>query len=510
MKLLLSAALAALALVSSLQAAEAPRPNILFVIFDDWGWQHAGAYGCDWVKTPNFDRVAKEGVLFKNAFTSNPKCSPCRATILTGRNSWQLEEAVCHGGIFPPKFAVYPDLLEASGYNIGLTGKGWGPGEFKLEGRTRNPAGPSFDTETDSPPTTGIGKNDYAANFSKFLGQRDAKKPFCFWMGFKEPHRPYELNSGERLGKNLVDVDVPGYLPDNATVRGDMADYAIEVEYADAHIGRALAMLEKEGILDDTLVIVTSDHGMPFPRVKGQIYEDGYHLPLAMRWGKGIKPGRVVEDFINVRDLAPTYLELAGLPKHEQMSGSSLVHILSSDKNGFIEDRKIMLVGKERHDIGRPNDWGYPVRAIRTPEFFYSHNYHAERWPAGNPETGYRNCDDGPTKTWIIENKGAYYDLAFAYRAEEELYDMVNDTECLRNLAADPKYAARKKELREKMEGLLKKEKDPRALGNEAIFDTYKYLGARKNKGYAEWEAAQKGQPLPEVPKKKGKKDADE
>ncbi|MCF7785541.1 MAG: sulfatase [Prosthecobacter sp.] len=510
MKLLLSAVLAALAFVSSIRAEDAPRPNILFVIFDDWGWQHAGAYGCDWVKTPNFDRVAKEGVLFKNAFTSNPKCSPCRATILTGRNSWQLEEAVCHGGIFPPKFAVYPDLLEASGYNVGLTGKGWGPGDFKLNGRTRNPAGPSFDTERTKPPTTGINKNDYSANFSKFLGQRDAKKPFCFWMGFTEPHRPYELNSGERLGKNLVDVDVPGYFPDNATVRGDMADYAIEVENADAHIGRALAMLEKEGILEDTLVIVTSDHGMPFPRVKGQIYEDGFHLPLAMRWGKGIKPGRVVEDFINVRDFAPTYLELAGLPKHEQISGSSLVKILSSEKSGFIEDRKTMLVGKERHDIGRPNDWGYPVRAIRTPEFFYSHNYHAERWPAGNPETGYRNCDDSPTKAWIIENKGAYYELAFAYRAEEELYDMVHDTECLRNLAADPKYAATKKELREKMESRLKEEKDPRALGNEAIFDTYKYLGNRKNKGYAEWEAAQKGQPLPEVPKKKGKKDADE
>jgi arylsulfatase A-like enzyme len=222
-----------------------------------------------------------------------------------------------------------------------------------------------------------------------------------------------------------------------------------------------------------------------------------------MRWGKGIKPGRVVEDFINVRDLAPTYLELAGLPVHEQMSGKSLVNILRSDKNGFFEDRKIMLAGKERHDIGRPNDWGYPVRAIRTPEFFYSHNYHPERWPACNPETGYRNCDDGPTKAWIVENKGPFYDLAFAYRAEEELFDIANDPECLKNLAADPKFAATKKELREKMEAMLKDEKDPRVLGNAAIFDTYKYLGNRKNKGYAEWEAAQKGQPLPEEPKKK-------
>lgn len=506
--LLLALSLLALTPAAS-RAADAPaaqtRPNILFIIFDDWGWQHAGAYGCDWVKTPGFDRIAKEGVLFKNAFTSNPKCSPCRATMLTGRNTWQLEEAVCHGGIFPPKFAVYPDLLEASGYTVGLTGKGWGPGDYKLNGRTRNPAGPSFDTEKAAPPASGIGKNDYTANFAKFLAQRDAKQPFCFWMGFQEPHRGYELNSGVRLGKKLTDIKVPGYLPDNDIVRGDLADYAIEVEYADAYITKAMDMLQQQGVLEDTLIIVTSDHGMPFPRVKGQIYEDGFHLPLAMRWGKGIKPGRVVEDFINVRDLAPTYLELAGLPMHEQMSGKSLASILRSETSGFVENRKLMLAGKERHDIGRPNDWGYPVRAIRTPEFFYSHNYNPERWPACNPETGYGNCDDGPTKTWIVENKGLFYDLAFNYRPEEELYNIATDPECLKNLAADPKFATTKAELRTQMEAILKDEKDPRALGGEAIFDTYKYLGNRTKKGYAEWEAKQRGIPLPEMPQKKGK-----
>lgn len=496
----------ALAPLSRAEAAATARPNILFIIFDDWGWQHAGAYGCNWVKTPNFDRVAKEGVLFKNAFTSNPKCSPCRATILTGRNTWQLEEAVCHNGIFPPKFAVYPDLLESSGYTVGLTGKGWGPGDFKLNGRTRNPAGPSFDAEKTVPPAKGIGKNDYAANFSAFLQQRNTAQPFCFWMGFQEPHRAYELGSGVRLGKKLADVRVPAYLPDNDVVRGDLADYAIEVEYADAYIGKAMALLEQQGLLDDTLIIVTSDHGMPFPRVKGQIYEDGYHLPLAMRWGKGIKQGRVVEDFVNVRDLAPTYLELAGLPLHEQMTGKSLAGILRSDQNGFVEGRKIMLTGKERHDLGRPNDWGYPVRAIRTPQYFYSHNYHPERWPACNPETGYGNCDDGPTKSWLIEHKDRFYDLAFNYRPEEELYDIVHDPECLTNLAADVKFASLKQDLRQQMEAMLKVERDPRQLGQAAIFDTYPYLGNRGKKGYAEWEAAKNGQPLPELPKK-GKKD---
>src|SRR5688572_977487 len=154
-----------LLLGSSLRAADAARPNILFIIFDDWGWQHAGAYGSTFVKTPNFDRIAREGVLFKNAFTSNPKCSPCRASILTGRNTWQLKEAVSHNGLFPAGFEVYPDLLEKAGYVVGLTGKGWGPGDFKTAAqRTRNPAGPSFDNLTQDVPTSGINARDYAGN----------------------------------------------------------------------------------------------------------------------------------------------------------------------------------------------------------------------------------------------------------------------------------------------------------------------------------------------------------
>jgi arylsulfatase A-like enzyme len=490
---------------SGLFAAELPqRPNILFIIFDDWGWNHAGAYGCTWVQTPHFDRVAREGILFRNAFTSNPKCSPCRASILTGRNTWQLEQACCHNGIFPAKFAVYPDLLEKAGYAVGVTGKGWGPGDFRAGGFTRNPAGPGFDEFRSEPPATGIGRNDYARNFEAFLKQRPAGKPFCFWMGFSEPHRAYELNSGVRLGKDLSQVVPPAYLPDTSLVRGDLLDYAVEVEWADQHIGRALDHLAAAGELDRTLVIVTSDHGMPFPRVKGQIFEDGFHLPLAMRWGQGIKSGRVIEDFVNVRDLAPTYLELAGLPRHEQMSGSSLTDILGSDRSGWIDrNRSVMLVGKERHDIGRPFDLGYPVRAIRTPEFLYIHNYFPDRWPAGNPETDFGNCDPSPTKELLKYLGGEFYDWSFGKRPENALYRLADDPECIRNLAHDPAYAGQMEKLRELLLARLRAEEDPRALGNGAVFDTYKYVGARA-KGYETWLNAQSFTPA--VPAKKNRK----
>ena len=478
----------AAAIFLSHPSGAAERPNFLFIIFDDMSWNTAGAYGCEWVKTPNIDRIAREGVKFQNAFTSNPKCSPCRATILTGRNTWQLEELSVHNSIFPKSWAVYPDLLEASGYEVGLTGKGWGPGDHTGQGWTRNPAGPSFDEAVSEPPASGIGNLDYAKNFEIFLAQRkDQEAPFSFWMGFKEPHRSYELHSGVRLGKNLDEIVVPPYFPDLTAVRSDLADYAIEVEWADSHIGKALDLLEKNGQLENTLVIVTSDHGMPFPYVKGQIHEDGFRLPFVARWGAGIKPGRVVEDFVNVRDVAPTFLELAGLEKHPQITGTSLVPLLKSEQSGWItEDRRIMLVGKERHDLGRPNRWGYPVRAIRTPEFLYVHNYHPERWPACDPETNFGNCDDSPTKEIIKLLGGYYFDASFGFRSADELYQINEDPHGVRNLGNDPAYAETMASLKKTMLEKLKEEGDPRALGYGAIFDTYEYTKTSP-KDYDAW-----------------------
>jgi arylsulfatase A-like enzyme len=304
---------------------------------------------------------------------------------------------------------------------------------------------------------------------------------------------------------------VPPYLPDTRAVRGDLADYAIEVEYADGHIGRALAALKAAGQLEQTLIIATSDHGMPFPFVKGQIHEDGFHLPLAMRWGQGIKPGRVVEDFINVRDLAPTYLELAGLPVHPQMTGKSLVNILRSEKSGWIENRAAMLIGKERHDIGRPNDLGYPVRALRTRDFLYVHNFHPERWPACNPETDLGNCDPGPTKEVIKALGGHFYELSFGKRLPDELYRLTDDPHGTRNLINDLAFKKVADEMQGRMMQMLRDEGDPRALGNGAIFDTYKYVGNRK-KGYETWLKDQEGRiealmkPAASTPIKKRKK----
>ena len=482
---LLAAALAA-------AAPADPRPNILFVIADDWGHGHAGAYGCSWVKTPAFDRVAREGVLFDNCFTNNPKCSPCRASLLTGRNTWQLEEACCHYGVVPNKWAVYPDVLERAGYAVGFTGKGWGPGDFQAGGFKRNPCGPAFQDKKSKPPHTQIGATDYAGNFADFLSQRPAGKPFCFWLGTTEPHRAYEDGIGKKAGKDPAAVTLPAYYPDSPVIRSDYLDYAVEVEWTDAHLGRAVKSLEDAGLLDDTLVVVTSDHGEPFPRAKGQIYDRAFHIPLAVRWGKRVKPGRRVADFVNVRDFMPTYLEAAGVERPATVTGKSFLDVLLSEKNGRVDPtRDRIVVGKERHDLGRPNDWGYPVRGIRTTEYLYTHNYEPDRWPVCDPETGYRNCDDSPTKTLLTGMTGRFYELNFGKRPAEELYRVDRDPDCVANLAADPALADVKAKLRVEMEAFLKADGDPRALGNGAVFDTYKYVGPRDG-AYDTWLAKQK------------------
>ena len=466
--------------------ASAQRPDILIVIADDWG-PHAGAYGTRWIKTPGFDRVAREGLLFKNAYTPNAKCAPSRAILLTGRQSWQLEEAGNHMAYFPAKFKSFPEALAERGYFVGTTGKGWGPGVANdASGKPRAICGNPFQRRKAPTPTQAIGNNDYAANFKDFLDAAPPSQPWCFWYGATEPHRAYEYRAGvAKGGKRLSDIDrVPAYWPDLETVRYDMLDYAFEVEHLDAHFVRMLEELEKRGGLDNTLIVYTSDHGMPFPRVKGQAYPDSNRVPLAIRWPRGTKnPGRVIEDFVDFTDLAPTLIDLAGLKWSgtgmAPATGRSLRPILESGNSGrVIQARDHVLIGKERHDVGRPGDVGYPVRGVIRDGFLYLRNYEPDRWPVGNPETGYLNTDGSPTKTLILDARrqnpaDKFWRLNFGKRPAEELYDLRRDPDCVRNLAADAAYAGRRARMHEQMTAELKAQGDPRMFGRGDTFDRY-------------------------------------
>ena len=481
-----SAGLWASAISARAGQKSAKRPNILFAIADDWGWFHAGAYGDPVVKTPAFDRVAKEGVLFKHAYISSPSCTPCRNSILTGQYHWRLGPGANLWSTLDPATPVYPLLLKKAGYHIGSWRKSWGPGSLK--GWKDHPAGK---------PGKGL---------DSFLAARPEGAPFCFWLGASDPHRCYKLHSGEKSGIDLDKIKLFKCFPDSRAVRGDVADYYFEVQRFDNDVGKALKKLEEIGELENTIFVITGDHGMPFPRCKGNLYDSGARVPLAIRWGAKIKkPGRVIEDFVSLTDLAPTFLEIAGVEVPEVMTGRSLVNILTSDKDGMVEPdkRSFVLHGKERHVPGQEgHKGGYPCRAIRNHEFLYIRNFKPERWPAGTPNyekaaikgAWLTDCDNGPTKTYMTQNKdkdehhGRLWELSFGKRPAEELYDCKKDPEQLKNLADDPALAATKKKLSDLLMKNLKATGDPRATGGGDEFDKYPYLG-----GICRYPGAKKG-----------------
>ena len=465
-----------------------PPPHILFAIADDWG-AHAGAYGTPWIRTPHFDRVAAQGLLFNRAYTPNAKCAPSRACILTGRNSWQLKEAANHICYFPPEFKGWGEALAEQGWFVGHTLKGWGPGvALNAQGKPRAMTGKAFNARKLTPPTAEISNNDYAGNFADFLDAAPADKPWCFWYGSIEPHRGYEFGSGvAKGGKKLSDIDrVPACWPDNETTRNDMLDYAFEAEHFDSHLGRMLAELERRDLLTNTLVIVTADHGMPFPRGKGNAYEMANHVPLAMMWPAGItKPGRRIDDFVSFIDLAPTLVEVAGLAWASTgmapSPGTSLVEIFRSEKSGQVTaHRDQVLIGKERTDIGRPLDVGYPTRGILRDGWLYVRNYEPTRWPAGNPETGYLDCDAGATKTFVLAEHrrnpaDPHWALCFGMRPAEELYDLRSDPDGVRNLAGTPDAESTRATLAHRLDRDLTVQGDPRMVGDGAVFDRYEH-----------------------------------
>jgi uncharacterized sulfatase len=450
------------------QAASAradARPNILFVLGDDWGWPSAGALGDKVVRTPTFDRVAREGVLFPQAYCASPSCSPSRASILTGQMFWRLGEGANLWSTLPKKFDVYTDQLEAAGYRVGAMRKGWGPGSVEAGGRTQNAAGPAYKT------------------FEAFLKSVPEGRPFCFWFGSHDPHRPYDPLSGAKSGLRAEDVRVPPSLPDAPEVRNDILDYYFECERCDREAGEMLTLLEAAGKLENTLVVMTGDNGMPFPRAKTNLYDSGARQPLAVRWGARVKGGRTVDDFVSLEDLAPTFLEAAGLRPGPDMTARSFLDVLLADKAGRVDPRRDRVVtGRERHHGGaRPGCLGYPARALRTYDCLYIRNFLPDRWPAGDPP-GYEDCDAGPTKAYMLAHRddakvAPLFELAFGMRPGEELYDLKKDPDQLKNVAADPACADAKKRMAGDLAKILTGMKDPRVIGGGEEFDKYPYRG---------------------------------
>lgn len=447
------------------------QPNILLIIADDMSL-HAGIYGDPAVRTPAIDDVGRDGVVFDQAFCSAPSCTASRASIITGKYPHELAEGGNLWSTLPIRFPNYTTLLAENGYTIGLTGKGWGPGNFKAGGYDVNPAGPSYES------------------FAAFMADRPVDKPFCFWIGSHDPHRPYDGALKQEAKSDEGKVRVPAWLPDNETVRRDLLDYYAEVNRFDATVGAAVALLKSKGLYDETLIIVTSDNGMPFPRAKANVYDGGSRVPLIVRWGTRFHNGTRRNELVSLIDLAPTLLDAAGVPVPPSMTAKSLLPLLIEEKsdNRF----KSVFIERERHANVRKGGLGYPVRAIRTADYLYIHNLRADRWPAGDPDIRkglgpYGDIDNGLSKKFLVEHFGnpglaVYTSLAMEKRPAEELYDLRKDPDQLHNVAADPDYKAIKKKLQKRLSKWRQQTNDPVEATGPDVFDDYPYYGGRSKK----------------------------
>lgn len=452
--------------------ALAGKPNFLLIVTDDQSWLHNSFAGYPAIRTPNFDRLAREGVYFDNAYASAPSCTASRTAILAGQHFWRTGSGAQLWGEYPSTLLNYQRLLEQHGYKTGYTGKGWGPGL----GARENPAGPSYNRAKRSvdPALSDI---DHVENFRRFLADRKPGQPFSFWVAPTEPHRPFKNGSGIANGIDVAAISVPPFLPDNAAVRSDIADYLYEIEYFDAELGRILNVLQETGELDNTVVVYTSDNGMPFPRAKSTNYEYGTHIPLAVRWGAVVKQPQRVSDFISLVDLAPTFLTLAGVPVPEAMSGGSFSMLLRGERAG--PGRDAAFSGTERHIYdARPGHTGYPARAIHTAAGLYIRNFRPELWPAGDAP-GYEDIDNfSPSKQAMVAAGGSFLALATGRRPAEELY-LPDDPDQLRNVAGDARYSVLKNELARRLLDELQRSGDPRVGSDPNIFDRYPYAGSR-------------------------------
>src|SRR4051812_34044128 len=336
-------------------AVAAERPNIVFCFADDWG-RYASAYAAldartsanDVIKTPNIDSVAARGVIFRNAFVPAPSCTPCRSSLISGRYFFNTGRgAILNGAVWDEKIPAFPLLLRDAGYDLGKISKVWSPG---------TPADAPFGGQRHAFQKAGIGFNQFSeqvtaalaagktveeakaqlhrqleGDFAAFLKARDPGKPFCFWFGPTNVHRKWVKGSGKAIWG--IDPDrlrgkLPKFLPDVPEVREDFADYLGEAQAFDSCVGVLLNQLKDSGELDRTLVVISGDHGAPgFPRGKCNLYDFGTRVALVVA-GPGVVGGAVVDDFVQLMDLAPTFLEVGGVEIPDGMQGKSLRPIL--------------------------------------------------------------------------------------------------------------------------------------------------------------------------------------
>ncbi|MCS6866246.1 MAG: sulfatase [Gemmataceae bacterium] len=512
-----------LVLAASLPGVAAEKPNILFCFADDWG-RYASCYAPldakptanSVIQTPHIDTVARRGVIFRNAFVPAPSCTPCRSSLLSGRYFFNTGRgAILSGAVWDEKIPSSPLLLRDRGYDIGKIGKVWSPGvpvdapigeqryAYQKSGMGFNNFSQQATQAVQQGKTVAAAKADLIAqvqgNFAAFLKARDPQKPFFFWFGPTNVHRKWVKGSGKALwgiDPDALKGKLPSFLPDVPEVREDFADYLGEAQAFDACVGILLQQLKEAGELEKTVVVISGDHGAPgFPGGKCNLYDFGTAVALVIA-GPGIPGPRVVDDFTNLMDLTPTFLEIGGVKFPEGLDGKSLWPVLTSKQQGLVDPQRTWVVtGRERH-VGdaRAGNKPYPQRALRTKDFLYIRNFAPDRYPMGDPQAvtvdsaptanelenntfvAFADMDASPTKAWLVAHRNDpqwqwHYNYAFAKRPAEELYDLRNDPDQVKNVATDKNYETIRQEMANRLIKILTQAGDPRVVEKDCRFE---------------------------------------
>jgi uncharacterized sulfatase len=360
-----------------------------------------------------------------------------------------------------------------------------------MSGRDADPAGRQYSKIRFKKPGDGLNPVDYASNFQAFLDERPADAPFYFWIGTTEPHQPHGRDNHTKLGVDLADIRVPAFLPDTPGVRMHRANYLYEVRYADDVLGKALKILEDLGELENTLVVVTSDNGTPTPRAKATVYDWGVRMPFAAMWPARAPAGRTVEDFVNLIDIAPTFLEAAGVPAPAGMSGRSFLNVLTSSAAGLVDSSRVSTAaGLEWH--GRT----FARRMIRDARYQYIVNYTnaPPPWTEGakpKPDSEFpRSAQIRDVSSLIADHPDhpairPYVSLHANPPPPEELFDCDVDPCQMTNLVGRADLAPVLDRLRAALRTYQLKTGDPRATGDMALFErTRAFVDERKRNDY--------------------------
>lgn len=422
------------------KASSPARPNVILFIADDVNWDDLGCTGNPAARTPNIDRLAANGRRFDAAFLTASSCSPSRSSIVTSRyphNNGRASEL--HQPI-AAHLPWFPRLLREAGYYTALSGKHHMTSEPPAAGESPQPT-PFGHVDAGKIP----GNSGGHANWVKVVQERPKEKPFFFWFAALDAHRDWDGDNEwrpESFGPKhaAAAVRVPPYLRDDAATRNDLASYYNEVTRFDHYIGEVVAALEKEGALANTLILIMADNGRPFPRAKTRLHDSGMKTYLIAHWPAGlVQPGRPAPGLVSAIDIAPTVLEVAGVPAAATLQGVSFLPLL---KNPAAIVRQHVFSEHNWHDYEAHG------RAVRSEGFLYIVNHRpALAWQG--PADSVRSPSHQALRT--ARDAGsltpAQADVFLAPRPVEELYQTASDPNQLTNLAADPAHRAVKARL---------------------------------------------------------------